>query len=53
LKDLQKLEQGFCTKASIWSRGQIGFNQSAVAKFEINNFDYVVLFYDKESKESE
>jgi hypothetical protein len=42
--------RGLAPKASIWSRGQIGFNQSAVAKFQINNYDYVVLFYDKESK---
>ena len=42
--------RGFVPKASIWSRGQIGFNQSAVLKFEFNKYDYVVLFYDDESK---
>jgi len=42
--------RGFVPKASIWSRGQIGFNQSAVRKFEFNKYDYVVLFYDVESK---
>ena len=42
--------RGLIPKVSIWSRGQIGFNKSAVAKFEIDKFDYLVLFYDKDSK---
>ncbi|MDQ7838502.1 MAG: hypothetical protein RDU59_08420 [Thermodesulfobacteriota bacterium] len=33
-------------KAAIWSRGQIAFNQSAVEEYNINNYKYVVLFYD-------
>lgn len=37
-------------KASIWSRGQIGFNQSAVEGYKIDNFKYVVLFYDRDTK---
>lgn len=42
--------RGLLPKASIWSRGQIGFNQSAVLRFEINKFDYIVLFYDLDTK---
>ena len=37
-------------KASIWSRGQIGFNKSAVIKFQIKMYNYLVLFYDSDSK---
>jgi hypothetical protein len=37
-------------KASIWSRGQIGFNQGATEKFNLTSFDYAVIFYDKDTK---
>lgn len=42
--------RGYYPKASIWGKGQIGFNQGAVGKYELEKFDYVVLFYDKEIK---
>ncbi len=42
--------RGYFPKASIWGKGQIGLNQGAVGKFSLDSFDYVVLFYDKESK---
>lgn len=45
-----KTGRAFKPKASIWSRGQIGFNQGAVERFSLERFDYVVLFYDKEEK---
>jgi hypothetical protein len=35
--------------ASIWSRGQIGFNQGAVQKYNIAHYKYAVLFYDKDT----
>lgn len=36
-------------KASIWSRGQIGINHSAVVEYGIDSFRYAVLYYDEES----
>ena len=37
-------------KASIWSKGQIGFNQAAVEKYRLDNYGYVLLFYDRDTK---
>lgn len=34
---------------SIWSRGQIGFNQGATQEFKVTNFKYVVLYYDPDT----
>ncbi len=42
--------RGYTPKASIWSRGQIGFNQGAVEKFKIPDFDYAILFYDRDAR---
>jgi hypothetical protein len=42
--------RGYIPKVSIWGKGQIGFNQGAVNKFNLNNFEYAVLFYDSENK---
>lgn len=42
--------RGYTPKASIWSRGQIGFNQGAVEKFKIAEFDYAILFYDPDTR---
>lgn len=36
-------------KASIWSRGQIGFNYAAMDEYKLDKFKYAVLYYDKES----
>lgn len=36
-------------KASIWSRGQIGFNQWAVQEYNLDKYGYVVLYYDKDT----
>lgn len=33
-------------KISIRSNGQMGFNQGAIKKFELGNFQYVILFFD-------
>jgi hypothetical protein len=45
-----KSGRGYSPKVSIWKRGQIGFNQGAVERFNLKNFDYAVLFYDKNEK---
>ena len=37
-------------KASIWSRGQIGLNQGALRRFDLEKFDFAILFYDKDTK---
>lgn len=37
-------------KVSIWSRGQIGFNQAAVDEYKLSNFKYVVLYYDQDDR---
>jgi hypothetical protein len=36
-------------KVSIWSRGQIGFNQGAVDEYNLGNFRYVVFYYDEDT----
>jgi hypothetical protein len=35
---------------SIWSRGQIGFNQGAMQEFDINKYQYVVLYFDADTR---
>lgn len=42
--------RGFRPKVSIWKRGQIGFNQGAMRALNLEDFDYVVFYYDPESK---
>lgn len=37
-------------KASIWTRGQIGFNQGAVVEYKLDSYTYAVLYYDEETK---
>jgi hypothetical protein len=37
-------------KISIWSRGQIGLNRGAIEKYRIKNFNFAVIYYDKENK---
>lgn len=36
-------------KVSIWSRGQIGFNQGAIDEYKLSDYQYVVLYYDKDT----
>jgi hypothetical protein len=43
--------RGYAPKVSIWTRGQIGFNQGAVERYNLNNFNYAILFYDKEERQ--
>lgn len=38
--------RGSQTTASIWSSGQIGFNQGAVAAFHMADYRYAVLFFE-------
>ena len=37
-------------QVSIWSRGQIGFNQGATQEFDMKKYQYVVLYYDKDTQ---
>ncbi|MHB8858312.1 MAG: hypothetical protein ACYC6Z_02340 [Thermoleophilia bacterium] len=41
--------RGFQPKVSLRPRGQIGFNQGAVRKFELQKYEYAILGYDKNS----
>ena len=42
--------RGYKPKASIWSRGQIGFNQGSVKTFDLEKYKYAILFYDREQR---
>lgn len=42
--------RSFAPKVSIWSRGQIGFNNGAVNRFKLDRFDYVVFHFDKDEQ---
>jgi hypothetical protein len=42
--------RGYEPMASIWSRGMIGLNQGAVNEFELEKYDYVVLYFDRETR---
>ena len=37
-------------KVSIWTRGQIGFNQGSVDEYGIDKYGYAILYYDEESR---
>jgi len=45
-----KTGRGYKPKVSIWSRGQIGFNQGAVERFNLKSYKYTVLFFDAETR---
>ena len=36
--------------ASIWPRGQIGFNRGAIECYKIHNYKFAVLFFDRETQ---
>jgi hypothetical protein len=40
----------YTPSVSIWSRGQISFNQGCAIKYNLGNYKYAVLFYDQESR---
>lgn len=42
--------RGYTPKVSIWSRGQIGFNEGCLLRYDLKKFTHVVLFYDKDNK---
>jgi hypothetical protein len=42
--------RGYTPKASIWSRGQIGFNQGAAKKLKLGDYEYAILFYDADTR---
>jgi hypothetical protein len=37
-------------KVTIWRRGQIAISQGGVDKFDVKQFEFAVLFYDRETK---
>lgn len=41
--------RGFKPQASIWSRGQISFNQGAVRRYNIDKHKYAMLFFDPDT----
>jgi hypothetical protein len=45
-----KKGRSYKPRVSIWSRGQIGFNQGAVEKHNLNSYTYAILFYDEHTK---
>lgn len=51
LEGFEKFTQhgrSFKPKISIRKRGQIGFNNGAIKRFGLNNYEFVVLYIDKE-----
>ena len=52
LEGFEKFTQhgrGFKPKISIRKRGQIGFNNGAIKRFQIDKYEYVVLYYNKDT----
>lgn len=42
--------RGFKPQVSIWSRGQISFNRGAINRYNIDQYKYGILYFDKEEK---
>lgn len=42
--------RSFTPKVGIWARGQIGFNRGAMEKFSLDKYNYVVLYFDSDSR---
>lgn len=42
--------RGYAPKVSIWSRGQIGFNEGCLVRYDLKQYKYAVLYYDKDNK---
>lgn len=42
--------RSFVPKVGIWARGQIGFNKGAMEKFKLEHFNFVVLYFDEETR---
>lgn len=40
--------KSFAPRVSIWSRGQIGFNNGAVSRYKLDEFSHIVFFFDRE-----
>jgi hypothetical protein len=43
--------RSFRPKVSIRARGQMGFNNGAVLRFELEKYEYVILYYSKEKNQ--
>ena len=44
-----QIGRGYKPKVSITKSGQIGFNQGAFKHFELDDYQYAVLYYDKDN----
>ena len=44
-----RVGRGYKPKMSITKSGLIGFNQGAVKHFKLDQFDWAILYYDKDS----
>ena len=40
----------YTPSVSIWSRGQLSFNQGAAQKYNLGDYKYAQLFYDRETR---
>ena len=43
-----KTGRGYTPKVSIWQRGQIGFNRGAAEKFKLDDYQYAILYFDRD-----
>lgn len=44
-----QIGRGYKPKVSITKSGQIGFNQGAVKHFNLSNFEFAILYFDKDN----
>jgi len=42
-----KTGRSYKPKISIMSRGQMGFNKGAIKRFEIDKYEYAIIYFDK------
>jgi len=49
-KKFTEIGRGFKPKASIWSRGQIGFNKGALKHYHIDRYKHAIFYYDDENE---
>lgn len=37
-------------KVAIWSKGQLGFNKGAVNKWDLDKYEFAIMFFDKDER---
>lgn len=42
--------RGYAPKVSIWSKGQIGINNGAIKRYNLDDCSHAILYYDKSAK---